>query len=371
MKTRGAIMREAPGKWEIVELEVANPIAGEIQIQLTGCGLCHSDDHLATGDMTVETYPVCGGHEGAGVVVAVGPNTPGFLEGDHVVTLGTAGCGHCRWCAVGQQNLCDLNAGLMSGASPEDPSRFRLSLDGQRVGQMVGVSAFCETTTVSAVSAVKIADDIPLDKACLVGCGVTTGWGAAVHSAQVQPGDTVIVIGVGGIGLNAVQGARHSGAMNIIAVDPQAFKRESAQEFGATHMAATIEEAAELGRGMTNGQGADAAVVSVGVTQPDHVAQAFWAIRKGGTVAVVGLGKMTDNSLGISISELTFFQKRLQGSLYGASSPSRTVIQLLDLYRAGQLKLDELVTRTYTLDQINDGYADLHAGKNLRAVVMY
>jgi S-(hydroxymethyl)glutathione dehydrogenase/alcohol dehydrogenase len=181
----------------------------------------------------------------------------------------------------------------------------------------------------------------------------------------------VIVVGIGGIGMNALQGAAHAGAMQIIAVDPVPYKRERASEFGATHTAETIGEATELAQSMTNGQGADSAIVTVGITNSDHVAGALSAIRKGGTVAVAGLGKMTDDSLPISISELTFFQKRLQGSLYGASSPSYSVLRLLDLYQAGLLKLDELITSTYTLDQVNDGYADMHAGKNIRGVIEF
>ena len=370
MRTRGAVIRQAPGKYEVVDLELDAPRPGEIQVQLVASGLCHSDDHLATGDLTPGIFPMAGGHEGAGVVTGVGLHTSGFEEGDHVV-LAVPGCGHCRWCAGGQQNLCDLGSMTLAGCRFDDPGTYRLSLDGAPVGQMCGISTFCEHTTVSVNSAVRIATDIPLDVACLVGCGVATGWGSATVSAAVSPGDTVIVVGVGGIGINAVQGAAFVGAVNVIAVDPVPFKREIAQRLGATHAVATIEEAADLARSMTNGQGADSAIVTVGVTNGDHVAQAFAAIRKAGTVVVTGLGNHHDIGVPIPLAELTLFQKRLQGSLFGASSPAFSIPRLLELYQAGALKLDELITTRYPLDEVARGYEDMHAGTNVRGIIDY
>jgi S-(hydroxymethyl)glutathione dehydrogenase/alcohol dehydrogenase len=368
MKTCGAVVREAPGEYEVVELDLDDPRPGEIQVELVAAGLCHSDDHIATGDITVGQYPFAGGHEGAGIVTKVGPNTPNWAEGDHVV-LAIPHCGRCRWCASGQQNLCDLGAMSLVGCRFSDPDSFRLSLEGTPVGQMCGISSFCRDTVVSLDCAVKIDDDIPLDVAALVGCGVATGWGSATNSAGIAVGDTVIVIGVGGIGINAVQGALHIGAANIIAVDPVAFKRESALAFGATHAVDTVEEAAELARSMTNGQGADSAIVTIGVTTGNHVAEAFSAIRKAGTVVVTGLGNMDECGLPIPISELTLYQKRLQGSLFGASSPAFSIPRLLNLYREGHLKLDELITTRYALEDIAKGYQDMHSGTNIRGLI--
>jgi S-(hydroxymethyl)glutathione dehydrogenase/alcohol dehydrogenase len=338
---------------------------------MVASGLCHSDDHIATGDIPTGIYPIAGGHEGAGIVTKVGPNTPGYAEGDHVVFSFLPGCGRCRWCATGHQNLCDLGQFLLAGCRPDDPTSYRLSLDGAPVGQMSGISTFCEHTTVSVHSAIKIPQDVPLHVACLTGCSVGTGWGSAVNSAAVQPGHTVIVMGIGGIGANAVQGAVHAGAAHVIAVDPVAFKREKATEFGATHTVESIEEATELARSFTNGQGADSAIVTVGVTTGDHVAAAFAAVRKAGTCVVTGLGNIMDVGVNIPLVELTLFQKRLQGSLFGESAPSYDIPRQLELYRAGRLKLDELVTTTYTLDEINQGYDDMHAGKNIRGVIRY
>ncbi len=372
VNTRGAIVRSAPGKYEVVDLVSDDPRPGELQVKLAASGMCHSDDHLATGDIPMGHYPMCGGHEGSGVVTAVGPNTKGFQEGDHVVFSFLPACGRCRWCASGMSYLCDLGAGLLVGARFDDPESFRFSLsDGTAVGQMCGLGTFAGVTTVNAESAVKIPDDIPLDVACLTGCGVGTGWGSAVNAAGVEPGDTVIVMGIGGIGINAVQGAAHAGASNVIAVDPLAFKREKAQELGATHAFESIDEAADFARSVTNGQGADKAVVTVGVTTGEHVSQAFSSIRKAGTVVVTGLGNIQDVGLPISIGELTLFAKEIKGAMFGDSNPHTDILRMLRLYQEGNLKLDELVTKRYTLDEINQGYEDMHAGKNIRGVIVY
>ncbi|MBA3605520.1 MAG: NDMA-dependent alcohol dehydrogenase [Actinomycetota bacterium] len=373
MKTKTAIIREqpagAPREWEVVEVDLEDPRQDELLIKMVASGLCHSDDHLATGDIPVGVYPFAGGHEGAGIVEQVGPNTPGYEVGDHVVMSFLPGCGRCRWCASGMQNLCDLGATLLAGSRAD--GSYRMSLDGAPVGQMCGISTFSEFSVVSVDNAVKVADDLPLEKACLVGCGVGTGWGSAVNSAKVYPGHTVIVMGIGGIGINAVQGAAHAGASHVIAVDPVEFKREKAMELGATEAFADMAEATEFAQSVTNGQGADSAIVTVGVTKGEHIAQAFQAIRKAGTVVVTGLGDITEVGIPISPGELTLFQKRIQGSLFGESSPSRDILAMLELYRAGKVRLDELVTNTYTLDTINEGYADMHAGKNLRGVLIH
>ncbi|HVW32896.1 MAG TPA: NDMA-dependent alcohol dehydrogenase [Acidimicrobiia bacterium] len=368
MKTRAAVLYSQPGKWEITEVDLDEPKANEVRVRIKAAGLCHSDDHLCTGDMPTK-LPMAGGHEGAGIVEAVGPYVTDVAPGDHIVIQFIPGCGRCPSCASGQQNLCDTGARLLAGTQLD--RTYRLHKDGTDIGQMCMVSAFSEYTVIPAISCVKIPDDVPFEAACLVGCGVPTGWGSAVYGANVQPGDVTIVMGVGGIGINSVQGARHAGASRIIAVDPQPFKRHKALEFGATDAVADIGEAMILAQELTNGQGADNAIVTIGVTRPQHIGAAVNAVRKAGTVAVVGLGPSTDEELPVSPFALTMFQKRIQGVLYGSLSPSKDMLRLLDMYRAGQLKLDELVTRTYTLDQINEGYADMHAGRNLRGVITF
>jgi S-(hydroxymethyl)glutathione dehydrogenase/alcohol dehydrogenase len=218
---------------------------------------------------------------------------------------------------------------------------------------------------------VKVDPSVPLEIACLTGCGVGTGWGAAVNSAEVRPGQVVIVMGIGGIGINAVQGAAHAGASAVIAVDPVAFKREQALGLGATHAVEDIREGADLARSMTNGQGADASIVCVGVTRGAHVGQALRAVRKGGTCVVVGLGDVRTREGDIPLMELTLYQKRLQGSLFGASAPTADIPAQLELYRQGALKLDELITTRYTLDEVAEGFDDMHAGRNLRGVIVF
>jgi NDMA-dependent alcohol dehydrogenase len=371
MKTRAAIIRQPPCKYEIETVELDEPRAGEILVKMAASGLCHSDDHLATGDMPMATYPLCGGHEGGGVVVEVGQGVKSLAEGDHVVFSFLPGCGRCRWCASGLQNLCDLGANLGFGSRLDDPTSFRMHLDGQPVGQMSGLGTFSNYTTVDVNSAVKIPSYVPLDKACLLGCGVATGWGSAVNSAEVQVGDTVIVMGVGGIGINAVQGAAHAGASHIVAVDPVAFKRQKAIELGATHAFDNMREATEFARSVTNGQGADSAIVAVGVTTAAHVTKAYWAIRKAGTVVVTGIGNSNELGPKIPLMDLVLNQKRIQGSLFGSCAPSKDIPRLLQLYLDGKLKLDELVTATYTLDQVNEGYADMHDGRLIRGVITY
>jgi len=371
MKTRASILRSAPGKFETVELDLEEPRAGEVLVRLAASGLCHSDDHLATGDMALAIYPVCGGHEGSGVVAQVGPEVRDLAEGDHVIFSFVPCCGRCRFCARGQQNLCDLGASMLTGARFDDPTSYRMSLDGAPVAQVCGISTLSEFTTVDARSCIKIPDDVPLETVCLLGCGVGTGWGSAVNLADIHVGDTVIVMGIGGIGINAVQGAAHAGARNIIAVDPVSFKREMAEELGATHSFDTMEEATEVAKSFTGGQGADAAIVTVGVTTGEHIAQGFASIRKGGTVVATGVGDLTEVGLPIALAELTLYQKRIQGSLFGGCSPTADIPRQLELYRSGKLKLDELITTTYTIDQVAEAYEDMHAGKNIRGVVVY
>jgi NDMA-dependent alcohol dehydrogenase len=369
METRAALLRAVPGAWEVHTVELDPPKEHEVLVRVVAAGLCHSDDHFATGDITVGHLPFCGGHEAAGVVEAVGPGVRGLKEGDHIVTSFVPGCGRCRWCASGMQALCDNGALMLEGHQLD--GTYRMHLGGEDVAQAGLVSTFAELTVMPEWSCIKIEDHIPLDVAALLGCAVPTGWGSAVNAAQVRPGDVVIVMGIGGIGISAVQGASDAGAMRVIAIDPVAMKREAALRLGATDAFADHEEAAELARSLTNGQGADSAIVCVGVCTGRDVANAFAAIRKAGTVVVTAAAADTDTDLPIPMLELTMYQKRIQGSIYGMMSPSKDVPRLLDLWQAGRLKLEELITRSYDLDNLNQGYADMKAGVNLRGLLRF
>ena len=369
MKSRAAVLLETPGKWEIVELDVDEPKEFEVLVRMVASGLCHSDEHTAKGDVAASHLPRCGGHEGAGIVEAIGPSVRAVKPGDHIITSFIPSCGRCRWCASGKQNLCDNGALMMKGTQLD--GTFRLHLGSQDVAQSSFVSTFSAYTVMPESACIKIDEHIPLASAALLGCGVPTGWGSAVNAAQVQPGDVVIVMGVGGIGINAVQGAAHAGANRVIAVDPVEYKREAAQEFGATDSVATIAEAVDLARSLTNGQGADSIIVCVGLLTAEDVGNAFEAIRKDGTLVVTAIANQSVNSIPINPFMLAMYQKRIQGSLFGMMSPAADVPRLLRMYESGKLKLDELVSRTYKIDEINQGYDDMYAGRNLRGVILH
>jgi S-(hydroxymethyl)glutathione dehydrogenase/alcohol dehydrogenase len=309
------------------------------------------------------------GHEGAGIIEEVGAGVTRVAPGDHVVLSFIPNCGICRYCATGRQAICDLGATILEGNLPGD--RWPISGPRGQYGAMCMIGTFSQYGVIHQTSAVKVDDDLPLDKAVLVGCGVPTGWGSAVYAAGVTAGDTVAVYGVGGIGINAVQGARYAGAKNVIAIDPLENKREKAMELGATHAFATAEEAQAAITDMTRGQGADSAILTVGLMDADVVAAGFNAIGKGGVVVVTGLNKLMEPTIQLPGSILTLFRKTVKGTLFGDCNPTTDIPKLLGLYQAGDLKLDEIITRTYTLDEVNEGYEDLLAGQNVRGVIVH
>lgn len=368
MKTKAAVVYE-PGKpMEIVELDLDGPRDGEVLIRYTYAGLCHSDLHVVVGDLDVR-LPLVMGHEGAGIIEEVGPGVTRVKAGDHVVCSFIPNCGTCRYCATGRQSICDMGATILEGNLPGP--RFPMTGPRGDYGGMSMLGTFSQWGVIHQNSVVKVDDDLPLDKAVLVGCGVPTGWGAAVNTADVAPGDTVVVIGIGGIGINAVQGARFAGAKNVIAVDPLENKREKAKELGATHCFASTDEAVAAITDMTRGQMADSAILTAGMVTSDIVAGGFNAIGKGGTVVVTGLNRFDVPSIQLSGALLTLFRKTVKGSLFGDCNPTTDIPKILELYRSGDIKLDELITRTYTLDQVNEGYDDLIEGKNIRGIIVH
>ena len=368
MKTTAAVIHEAGKPLDLVELDVAAPAEGEVLVRYTHAGLCHSDLHVMQGDMA-GWLPMVLGHEGAGVVEDVGPGVTRVRPGDHIVCSFIPSCGHCHWCATGQQAICDMGANIMRGFLPGES--WPLSGPAGRYGAMCMLGTFSQYGVIHETSAVRIDDDLPLDKAALVGCGVPTGWGAAVNAADVRAGETVIVYGTGGIGINAVQGARLSGAVHVIAVDPIAGKREAAMQFGATHAVGTADEARELAKSLTRGVGAAKAIVTVGKTTSEVVSAAFDAIGKAGVVVLVALGEFDTRTIEVSGTVATLWKKTIRGSLFGDCNPTTDIPHLLGLYRAGDLQLDGLITRTYSLEQVNQGYDDLVAGENIRGVIVH
>lgn len=369
MRTRAAVLWNQPGEWKVQEVELDEPGPTEALVEMAATGLCHSDDHLVTGDMLATHFPIIGGHEGSGIVRKVGAEVHDFEPGDHVITSFIPACGKCKWCARGLQNLCD--AGMTSLDGDQPAGGFRAHADGRDVGTMTGLGTFAEWQVFDQISLVKIDKSLPLRTACLVACGVQTGFGSAVTAADVRPGDVVLIMGAGGVGMNAVQGASLSGARNVVVVDPAPAKKTFAPQFGATEVFDNFAEADAFVKSVTNGQGADSAIVTVGVVKNEHIGQALGAIRKAGTVVVTGIGSMVEESVvpGFNAFHVAMMQKRVQGVMFGMGSPRDVMPGLLNLYAAGRLKLDELVTKRYRLDEINQAYADMHAGVNIRGVI--
>jgi NDMA-dependent alcohol dehydrogenase len=382
MKVKGALIHAVGQDWSVEDFELGEPKAGEVLIKTSYAGLCHSDEHVLTGDLVppaetlemfglTEWFPVLGGHEGSGVVEAVGEGVMTVQPGDHVSCSFIPSCGRCHFCAIGQTNLCDLGAGTLAGGMVTDGTFRHHTSDGKPITTMAKLGTFAEKMTLAEASVVKVEPDLPLDVVCLVSCGVATGFGSAVNRAEVKPGDTVVVVGIGGVGANAVQGAKAAGATNVVAVDPVEFKREKAMELGATHAVASMEDAVPLVTDLTWGRMANSAILTVGLLTGDLIQPAVSLVSKGGTVVATAVAPWTQEDVKLNLFELTLFQKQLRGVIFGAGSPRAAIPELLRMYRDGKLKLDELITQRYTLDEINEGYQDMRDGKNIRGLIEF
>lgn len=373
MKTRAAIIREINAPWSVEEIELDPPKNGEVLVKLAASGLCHSDEHVVTGDLAGATppMPMIGGHEGAGVVLEVGPGVDWLEPGDHVVFGFVPACGRCTSCVEGHSNLCDNSAAFPTGMQISDGTARHHDQHGQDLGLMCLLGSFAEHTVVHESSCVKIEKDWPLDKACLLGCGVVTGWGSAVYAAEVKPGDYVAVVGIGGIGANAVQGAKMAGARAVAAIDPVEFKREKAMAFGATHTYASIQEAMENLADSTWGRGFDKVIMTMGVGDGEALGQAFHLGAKRSKIVVTNIHPTSEASIQVPAAFLTLMEKQLIGSLFGSGNIRKDIPRLMELYTQGQLNLDDLITQTYTLDQINEGYEAMRNGENIRGVILF
>jgi S-(hydroxymethyl)glutathione dehydrogenase/alcohol dehydrogenase len=350
------------------DVEVRPPREREVKVRIHRAGLCHSDVSVINGTIPFPT-PVVMGHEGAGIVEEVGSAVTKVRPGDHVVCSFIPSCGTCRYCSSGRQNLCDMGATILDGCMPD--GSFRFHSNGMDFGAICMLGTFAERATISQHSVVKVDEWLPLETAVLVGCGVPSGWGTAVNAGNLRAGDTAVIYGVGGLGINAVQGAISAGCKYVVVVDPVALKRETALKFGATHAFADAASAAKHVDELTWGQGADAALILVGTVDEEVVSAATAVIGKGGTVVITGLADPAKLTVHISGTDLTLHEKTIKGSLFGSCNPQYDIVRLLRLYDAGQLMLDELVTRTYTLDEVNQGYQDLRDGKNIRGVIVH
>ena len=381
MKTHAAVLWGRGEDWKIEEIDLDPPKSHEVLVKWAAAGLCHSDEHLRSSDMgspppaegappKPALFPMVGGHEGGGVVLEVGPDVDSVQPGDHVAASFFPICGRCKMCITGHSNLCDLGAATFAPGQISDGTA-RYHLNGQDLNVMAKLGTFAEHSVAHEASLVPVDPDVPLGVVALVSCGVTTGWGSAVYRAEVMPGDTVVVVGVGGVGINAVQGAHMVGAKNIVAVDPVEFKQKAALDFGATHTAGSMEEALPMVTELTRGQMADAVILVPSVMYGDLMAGALTLTGKGGTCVVTGVAPQSQTESSVNLFELAMFQKEIKGVVFGAANPRFDIPNLLALYKNGQLKLDELITRTYRLDQINQGYQDMLDGVNLRGVIAF
>ena len=354
-------------------IDVAPPKAGEVMIRLAACGVCHSDLSAPNGTIPFPT-PLILGHEGAGIVVEVGGDgdgdgkagASGFAVGDAVLSSFVTMCGTCHYCTIGRPALCDVGAKTLYTLPTGDLRTTDAA--GAPLNIFSGCGVMAEYATLSAMSLIRLPANVPLKAAALVGCGVMTGFCAVTNTARIEPGSTVAVFGCGGVGLSAIQGAHVAGAAQIVAVDIDDFKLELAMSMGATHIVNSRGEdnLVKTLKKMTGG-GVDYAFECVG--SGELVATAYGCLRKAGTAVVVGVARPKDTTT-IRTASLTFDEKTITGSYFGSARPRDDAPRILGLYRSGRVKLDELITRTYTIDEAPQAFADLEAGRNARGVIV-
>jgi S-(hydroxymethyl)glutathione dehydrogenase/alcohol dehydrogenase len=340
------------------DVEIDDPHEGEVRVRMAASGVCHSCMYAWDGSSQNARFPVVLGDEGSGVVERVGPGVEGVRAGDRVIISWAPNCGHCHFCMIGRPVLCETR-----GTFPT-----RLSMDGQPVVNFGGVATYGSYTVIPATCAIKIPDEMPLDKAALIGCSVMTGVGSVLNTARVEAGESLAVFGTGGVGLNAVQGGRVAGAYPLIAVDVSDTKLEFAQKMGATHMVNAARENAVEAIQKITGRGVDYAVVAVGDTRVQ--AQAYEAISRGGTLVVVGMaqqGELTINSR----APLVMQERCIKGSCYGSARPREDFQRLIRLYLSRKLMIDELITRTYTIDEATEAFEDLEKGILARGLIVF
>jgi S-(hydroxymethyl)glutathione dehydrogenase/alcohol dehydrogenase len=362
---RAAVCFEPKGRLEVVDVEQEGPRGGEARVKVMAAGVCHSDWHIMNGDWQVP-LPMVLGHEAAGVVEAVGSGVTHVKPGDHVIFSFRTHCGRCLYCSIGRSVLCDGHASprwmLLDGT-------HRMKRNGQGLNQMARIGTFAEAVVCPAEMLVPIRKEMPWPQAALIGCCVPTGWGAVTRCARVEPGASVVVIGCGGVGLNVVQGARLAGASRIIACDLLDNKLAFAREFGATHaINAARDTVVDQVRALTGGRGADYAFDAIG--SEATTLQILDAVRPGGTAVIVGMAPMNARAP-ITPYWMALQEKTLTGTLYGSVRPNLDFPILVDLYLEGRLTLDPLISRTWKLEEINEGFAAMRGGQVARGVVVF
>lgn len=365
MKIKAAVVDEIGGEWEVREIELREEEIrpGEVLVRMGAAGLCHTDEHIRQGELPAK-FPFVGGHEGAGIAVAVGEGVQGIEPGDHLVFTFRPSCGLCRYCLDDKANLCKEIAKVQAG-----DRQPRFHENGTPLNAQSLVGTFAEHSIVPATSCVVIPKDIPMEVAALLGCAIPTGYGAAVHAGKVKAGDHVVVVGMGGVGTNALQGARIAGAATVVAVDLSEQKLGRAEDFGADAAFTSIEDASAFIRDATSGR--QATVVIITVPASPLIAQALAALDKGGRLVLAALGDPSRFRLDLPVNQLVMNEITVRGTVMGSASLRRDVPTILNLYRQGKFKLDELISHRYRLDEIREGYAELNRGDVIRAVVEY
>jgi S-(hydroxymethyl)glutathione dehydrogenase/alcohol dehydrogenase len=364
MKIKAAVLYEANTPLVVETLDLDDPKEGEVLVRLASAGVCHSDYHVMKGEWKTP-LPIVLGHEAAGVVERVGPGVTLSRPGDHVILNFRPNCGWCRYCTVGRPVLCngaDTDRWMMFDGTP------RLHKGNQDIYHFARTASFAQYAVVPQSGAVPVRQDMPLDKACLIGCSVMTGVGSVINTARVEPGSSVMVIGCGGVGLNVIQGARLAGAARIIAVDVLENKLAYAREFGATDIIdASHGDTAARVRDMTDG-GVDYAFEAIGNSRT--ILQAYESTCRGGVTTVVGMAA-EDDAVTINALSLPRTEKTIMGSYYGSARPWVDLPRMVDLYMSGQIQVDSLISRTYSLDDINIAYEALGKGEVARSILLY
>ncbi len=372
MRMKAAVLAGVNQPFVIEELELDPPGAGEALIRMAATGVCHSDLHVVSGDLS-RPFPVVLGHEGAGIVQEIGEGVTDVKPGDHVILTYLPACGKCRWCHTGQPTLCDLGALLRTGKMLDGTSRLHRP-DGTEISNFLFVSTWAEYSVVPEASLVAIPDYVPLERVCLFGCGFTTGFGAVTNSVHIRPGETATIVGCGGLGLAAVQGARMSSAGKIIAVDVHPEKLAMARKFGATHTVLNAHAPDEVIReimDITWGLGTDFSFEFVGFDQANETIDiAFRAVRKGGTLCLVGVGSAAYKELPIDPYSLALWRKKVQGVLFGDAQFQWDIPKYVRLFEDGRIDLDGIVTHELRLEDINTAVENILAGNRVARQVI-
>jgi NDMA-dependent alcohol dehydrogenase len=383
MQVRAAIVSELNGPWHTEVVTIDEPHANEVKVKMSFAGMCHSDEHVRNGDMIPdpamtemligrrEIYPVIGGHEGAGVVESVGANVTSVAPGDHVAVSFIPSCGRCEYCASGRQYICDLGSHTLMGPMISDGT-WRHHLGDVTVNRMCQLGTFADYIVVHEASVIRIDPWYDLRAAALISCGISTGFGSAVTRGGTKPGDTVAVIGCGGVGSGAIQGAVHAGARAVIAIDTNQSKVERALKIGATHGAATTRDAAlTILPELTSGKNCDVTIITVGTLTGELLEQARGITAKGGVIVITSIAPSQQRAVELNVFMLSMMNQELRGTVFGSESPRVQIPRLLRLHHEGKLHVDDLITEEYTLDNVQQGYDDLASGKNVRGVVRF